>query len=186
MYLVFLLAVSSMFGQTWLETSRMKLGRAEYAREQLHVQGIPVWGEEAIRTDGERIETARARTKFPWKLEGLRFGSVNEAEAVATAKAELGWPEARVAYADRWWKPRADGTLAGVWRVILERHMGQVRRVLVDASSGQAVETFELTNRQVRGNVFPRSPVSSRLQQAELTSLTSANSLTGRAARVYS
>ena len=184
--LLFLLAVSSMFGQTWLETSRMKLGQAEYAREQLHVQGIPVWGEEAIRTDGERIETARARTKFPGKLDGLRFGSVNEAEAVATAKAQLGWPEGRVAYADRWWKPQADGSLAGVWRVILERHMGQVRRVLVDALSGQVVETFELTNRQARGNVFPRSPVSSRLQQAELASLSSANSLTGRAARVYS
>jgi len=189
---LFLLVAVSAFSQTWLETGSLKLGQSEYVREQLHVAGIPVWGEEAIRARGlmsgtERIEAGKFTVGKWGRLDERRsFGKVTEAEAVVSARDHLGWQQGEVVNADRWWKPDADQKLQGVWRVILSRRMGQARRVLIDAESGKVVESFDLTNRQSRGNVFPRSPISSQLQALDLPGISNSATLTGPAARVYS
>lgn len=190
-YLLLLVAVS-LCAQTWVETSTSKLGESEIVREQFLLEGIPVWGEEAVRVRSaragvERVETGRlGQRRQPAAGARVAFGSLNEGEALEKAKAKLGWPEAKTHTLDRWFKADREGTLHGVWRVILTRGIGEAKRVLIDADTGDVIETFDLIQRQsAQGLVFPSSPISSPLTQAVLPGINSAR-LNGPNVRVFS
>lgn len=158
----------------------------DYVREQLYLKGIPVWGQEAVQLRGEeRFETAA------WKLRGNEATpdfTLGEVAAVAIAKEDLGWPEARIAMADRWYRRDDIGELRPLWRVILEKSPAEVRRVLVDAGSGKVVEVYELTNRQTaqRGFGIPTNPLFSGIQDVALPGLSGAANLNGPNIRVFS
>lgn len=189
--ILFVIALS-IHAQTWVEAGTVRLGDNEYTREQYLLDGIPVWGEEAVRFGGlgmasERIELARReRGRALDTAARVRFGSLNEAQAIDRAKAHLGWPNARVEYADRWYKPDAQGKLRAIWRVILTQSISRVERVLVDSTSGEVLERYSLARKQSQGLVFPRSPVSSSLEQLTLPGLQNSPTLTGPTVRVYS
>ncbi len=190
-YLLLLVAVS-LCAQTWVETSTAKLGETEVVREQFLLEGIPVWGEEAVRVRSaraglERVETGRlGQRRQPAVGARVAFGSLNEGVAVEKAKAKLGWPEAKIHTIDRWFKADREGTLHGVWRVILTRGIREAQRVLIDADTGDVLETFDLIQRQsAQGLVFPSSPISSPLTQAVLPGINSAR-LNGPNVRVFS
>jgi uncharacterized protein (TIGR03437 family) len=158
----------------------------DYARERLYIRGIPVWGQEAIRTsDGERF--VASLTSHEEKTPPREFG-IGEVAAIEAAKAALEWPEARVGLVDRWYKADGDGVLQPVWRVVLERSFSQLRRVLVDGVEGRVLETFELTNRQAaqRGLAIPTNPVFSGIQDVVLPGLSGSATLTGPNIRVAS
>lgn len=187
-YLLLFLA-SLLSAQTWLETQSTRIGETEVVREQFHLQGIPVWGEEAVRVrtprgGAERFETGRlAQRRQP--ATPVAFGAITESQALETARAKLNWPTARLHTIDRWFKADRNGVLHGVWRVILTRGIREVQRVLVDSDTGAVLETFNLIQRQTaQGLVFPRSPISSPLTQAPLPGITS-NLLNGPNVRVF-
>lgn len=190
--LLLLLAVATtLMGQTWLERESYELGGTRFVREQLYYEGLPVWGEEAVRAGSERTEHGFASRN---RQQGARlrfdrrqsFGNVLETDAIEAAKRELGWERAQVHFADRWWVPNEAGELRGAWRIILSRGIAHAHRVLVDASSGAIVEVHRLINRQNRGNVFNRSPISSPLTEVTLDGLGTSATLNGPLVKVYS
>jgi uncharacterized protein (TIGR03437 family) len=176
----------------WKQTSHLRFhteaGDLDYLREHLLISGIPVWGQEAVRIRQE----GRSEERFVGSVsdrENSKPGGafvLGELEAVQAAKVHLEWPEARVILVDRWWLPDDLGALQPAWRVVLERSVSQLRRVLLDGATGRIVEELELTNRQQRGLAIPSNPLFSGVQNVILPGLNGAQTLTGPTIRVSS
>jgi uncharacterized protein (TIGR03437 family) len=178
----------------WKETSRLQLSHEnqlwDYTREQLEIQGIPVWGQEVIKIRGAGLPEERflSATKSREDARPARNFSLVEIQAIQAAKDHLEWPNARAGLVDRWWMADDQGQLQPVWRVIIERNISELRRIMVDGVDGRIVEEVELTNRQQaqRGLAIPSNPLFSGVQVVDLPRLAGAQTLTGPNIKVSS
>ncbi|MDX2266778.1 MAG: pre-peptidase C-terminal domain-containing protein [Bryobacter sp.] len=174
----------------WRQTARLRMTsegkELDYTREQLYVQGIPVWGQEAIRMNNEdRYFAAPVNREKAVPARGFAIGQL---EAIQTAREHLEWPQARVALAERWWVANDLNELEPAWRVVLENGLAQVRRVTVDGGTRGVTETLDLTNRQQgqRGLAIPTNPLFSGVQNVVLPGMRGSQVLTGDTIRVSS
>lgn len=180
------------FGAEWREVGRLRMSaesrQVDYTREQLMVKGLPVWGQEVVRVVGDTVERYQTSLVSHEDKEPAAEFRLGDLEAIAAAKKELEWPNARVGLVDKWYRADADGLLQPMWRVVIERDLSQLRRVLVDGTTGRIIETLELTNRQSaqRGNAIPSNPIFSGIQDVVLPGLSGSATLTGPNIRVAS
>lgn len=182
----------ALWGAEWKESGRWRMqvgGRPiDYTREQLHVKGVPVWGQEVVSVVGETVERHKTALVSHEDKEPAAEFRLGELEAVAIAKQELEWPNGQVGLVDKWYRADADGLLQPMWRVVVQRELSQLRRVLVDGVTGRVIETLELTNRQAaqRGLAIPSNPIFSGIQDVVLPGLSGSATLTGPNIRVAS
>lgn len=187
----FLLAITALAAE-WKETARWRMSaetrQIDYTREQLFVKGLPVWGQESVSVVGETVERYKTSLVSHEDKEPAAEFRLGELEAVAAAKLALEWPDGHVGLVDKWYRADADGLLQPMWRVIVQRELSQLRRVLVDGVTGRVIETLELTNRQSaqRGLAIPSNPIFSGIQDVVLPGLTGSATLTGPNIRVAS